>query len=179
MVEYLQLSCPNCQRELRVRRQYVGLQVACSHCGRSFAVELPDDARGAATDAESPSYQTASEADRAALERQITELASELEKLRETELRHTTQLEQQRLESTALRQERDRLAHEFEQAHARNEELVDQIRSLDSKLAQPAAPVAIAADQQSTDELRSQVLKLQIQNDELRSVIHGLGITVG
>jgi chromosome segregation ATPase/DNA-directed RNA polymerase subunit RPC12/RpoP len=304
MVEYLQISCPSCQRTLRVRKQYAGREVACSHCGQSFVVQQPDEPHESAMHPVRHHPQAISEAERESYEKQVADLADELQKVRadhqkiaselavvteqvqrrdaerdqlgnqvkeltaqleqlreqaqvdavlrdeladsqaeleqlraqiqslesrvaaadrlEQELKienvqrdrlneqlqklseevvavrverdrladqdttHTaeleqlhTSLEQFRQESTSLRQERDRHAQEANQAHARNSELAEKIRTLESKLAQPTTSLDVPADQRPLEELRSQVLKLQIQNEELRSVIHGLGITVG
>jgi myosin protein heavy chain len=99
--------------------------------------------------------------------------------IREAEKSFATEVEQLRQEVATLRQERDRVSQEAKQAHHRADELAEEIRSLESKLAQRPAPIDIAADQQPAGELRNQLRALEIQNEELRSVIRGLGITVG
>jgi chromosome segregation ATPase len=113
------------------------------------------------------------------LSEEVTTVRSERDHLANQEHRLSDDLEQLRQESTALRQERDRFAEEAEQAHDRISELAEEVRSLESKVAQSTVPTEVTADQQPPEELRSQLRKLQIQNEELRSVIHGLGITVG
>ncbi|MCH5373687.1 MAG: hypothetical protein JJ992_06900 [Planctomycetes bacterium] len=48
---YFQQPCPTCGRRLRILVQYLGWQVACPHCGRSFVardVSQDDDETGEA-----------------------------------------------------------------------------------------------------------------------------------
>src|SRR4051812_32840945 len=40
---HIEVACPNCQRVLRARREYVGRTVACKHCGTPFPLLVPDD----------------------------------------------------------------------------------------------------------------------------------------
>jgi predicted Zn finger-like uncharacterized protein len=76
MVEYLRIPCPNCQHVLRVRKQYIGIEVTCTRCDHSFVVQEPtDDVATSPNDAEAAS--------RAAYEKQITELKSDLDRVRE------------------------------------------------------------------------------------------------
>src|SRR5215475_1411024 len=41
---YIDLSCPNCQRLLRVRTEYAGKRIACKHCSHAFVAGVPADA---------------------------------------------------------------------------------------------------------------------------------------
>jgi chromosome segregation ATPase len=77
MVEYLHIPCPSCRQVLRVRKQYVGIEVTCTRCGQSFLVEAPQDqpAEGAT--------RTTSELSHEACERQIAELKAEIGRVSE------------------------------------------------------------------------------------------------
>jgi chromosome segregation ATPase len=39
--QYLELACPNCQRSLRVRTEYLGKRIVCKHCQRQFTPVAP------------------------------------------------------------------------------------------------------------------------------------------
>src|SRR5262249_36727141 len=41
---YIDLSCPNCQRPLRVRTEYAGQRIACKHCSHAFVAGVPAEA---------------------------------------------------------------------------------------------------------------------------------------
>lgn len=236
MVEYLQITCPSCQHSLRVRKQYAGLQVACSRCGHRFVVNQPVEPREPTAPPQSQSLQVTPEVDREAYEKQIAALTDELEKVRvelqkskaeqsntaeqllrtQSERDHlldqcgtnTTELEglrgrvsdlERRMEAARehheatsgnLRQEFDAARRDWQaerqslelrvkQAHDRNSELSEEIRSLESKLAQQTTLADNAADLRPTDELKRQLSQLRAENAELRAVIQGLGISVG
>src|SRR5262245_5514260 len=38
LARYLPLSCPQCQRELQVRAEYLNRRVSCNHCQHTFPV---------------------------------------------------------------------------------------------------------------------------------------------
>jgi chromosome segregation ATPase len=104
MVEYVKLSCPGCGRELRVRKQYAGFEVKCSHCEQPFLVPMSDSRSGAVTLAVA-SPPADREAERAAerAKARCAELERELER---------AEAETERLASELARavQERDRVA---------------------------------------------------------------------
>jgi chromosome segregation ATPase len=43
MVDYLRIPCPNCKHLLRVRKQYIGIEVTCTRCSHDFVVQDPGD----------------------------------------------------------------------------------------------------------------------------------------
>ena len=45
---HVQVACPNCRHELRVRAEYIGLTVACKYCDNPFLVQLEDVAAASA-----------------------------------------------------------------------------------------------------------------------------------
>jgi hypothetical protein len=46
MPAYLELSCPGCLRDLRIRESYLGQVVLCNHCDRSFIPRAVDEFAG-------------------------------------------------------------------------------------------------------------------------------------
>lgn len=43
MIKYLRICCPNCRRRLKVRLEYIKLQVVCNHCHEPFVAEPVDE----------------------------------------------------------------------------------------------------------------------------------------
>ena len=43
MPDYVHLTCPNCPRTLRVRREYLGRSIVCNHCEKPFRAEAPSE----------------------------------------------------------------------------------------------------------------------------------------
>jgi len=41
MSTHVVIACPRCRKDLRARREYVGRQVSCKHCGHTFTIEDP------------------------------------------------------------------------------------------------------------------------------------------
>src|SRR4051812_1633402 len=43
MSTHIQIDCPNCRRSLKVRREYIGKNVSCKHCGIAFRIPSPPE----------------------------------------------------------------------------------------------------------------------------------------
>src|SRR4051794_14679297 len=43
MSTHIQIDCPNCRRSLKVRREYIGKNVSCKHCGIAFKIPSPPE----------------------------------------------------------------------------------------------------------------------------------------
>jgi DNA-directed RNA polymerase subunit RPC12/RpoP len=49
MQPYLQMKCPQCQKDLRVRSEYINRRVTCKHCQHTFMVTTPPVATSVAS----------------------------------------------------------------------------------------------------------------------------------
>src|SRR5262245_7200523 len=77
MVAYLHIPCPKCKHVLRVRRQYIGIEVTCLRCDESFVVREADDQAASKESASLPP--AASDID----QKEMASLKAELNRVRE------------------------------------------------------------------------------------------------
>lgn len=77
MPNYLHIPCPNCHHVLRIREQYVGIEVTCMRCNHSFLVQAPSESAN-----DTPTAITAP-VDHSECERRLADVTAELNQIRQ------------------------------------------------------------------------------------------------
>jgi DNA repair exonuclease SbcCD ATPase subunit len=166
MADYLHIPCPNCKHTLRVRRQYIGIEVTCQRCNRSFIVEAPPEDNVAEREASAANHEE--------YEKRIAGLQAELDELRKGQAQfiaaHESMIEQLTTDASNVAAARD-------QALDRVAALEEQLRTLSSRSDQStskkhqANEARIAGLQTELDELRkthaASVASHETMNNEL------------
>jgi chromosome segregation ATPase len=190
MADYYRLPCPNCGQKLRIRDQYVGLNVACKHCGRGFLFDPkqhgvePDGG----SSAPAPPTPTSDGETIERLEREVVGLREELH----AALSAAARAAEERSAARLTRDERDRLSHEHEETlraldherslaasladelqrlRAERDEVVAEVESLRAECEAARHELREAVDRHESDiaEHRGAVESLQADRDRLEA----------
>src|SRR5262249_21174217 len=116
MSTHFETICPNCQRPLRVRLEYVGKRVACRHCNQAFKIPPPGEAAQPPSAAAHGPETIAAPHD----DLKVVSLRRELEQARlEVEIEHSeieslrAKLAEHEQQASLHQAERDRLGREI------------------------------------------------------------------
>src|SRR4051812_19963269 len=112
MSPYLHMNCPRCQKELRVRSEYVNRRVTCKHCQHIFTVTGPPATSAAASPPATPNLAPRVEA----LEQELRQSRAALEAAQVERRTAGQQLEQKREELEQVRAHLKETATALEQA---------------------------------------------------------------
>jgi chromosome segregation ATPase len=173
MADYLELTCPGCQRKLRIRTKYIGLRVACSHCQHNFLVEAPE---GTAASGPTPSGYAPAPPDLAAEQQRVAELDSELqqlrqqladraaecaqatEQLREAETRHAEERRELEADRSRIEEQVEQLKRQVQEAHELQPRLA-QVREAEQRLESELSRIRAEAEglQRERDEALGQL----------------------
>ncbi len=160
------IACPSCRKDLKARREYVGRQVSCKHCGNTFTIRDPEasgttaapvgaeagDALEAATTLKGAGSEVSNDllaslvAERDRLKAELAELRAEPDRPRVESSEPVTDAEAvdsgaiSRLEAELeqVRAERDRLAEGRREAEGQAERLRQSVHELERAAAETA-----------------------------------------
>ncbi|MBV8269417.1 MAG: hypothetical protein JO252_24095 [Planctomycetaceae bacterium] len=150
---HLRMPCPHCGRELRIRNEYLGLNIGCKHCHHTFRArqeDLLDPLPRAA-----PPVPAADPHGEGQAAGRIQELQRELQHV-------CSQLTEQVSRHTATLQELQAVEDRFAQAEVRAVELQEHLEILlERHLRAAAATSESAATRSERDALRAEVERLR------------------
>ncbi|SIO61870.1 hypothetical protein SAMN05444166_6881 [Singulisphaera sp. GP187] len=155
MSEHVIISCSHCQRELRVRVEYLGQKVVCNHCGYFFVAEARAELSTAFV---SSLNSTPSKNHRPANAPPTT--ASQDQEREQNELRE---------EVLRLKTENERLASRFVTANYQRVSLQMRAEDLESQLQRALEHLRLIQDELAASEAdRSELSRLRVEAFALR-----------
>ncbi|WP_406696022.1 hypothetical protein V5E97_34000 [Singulisphaera sp. Ch08] len=150
MSEHVLISCNQCQRELRVRVNYLGQKVVCNHCGHLFVAEAREDFNSVSIASVGVAEQNPAESP---VRTEVQE--QEIQQLKE--------------ELCELKTENDRLASRFVAANYQRVSLHLRAENLESQLRQAIEHIRLVQDDLAACEVvRSEANRLRVEAFALR-----------
>lgn len=160
MPEHVLISCNQCQRELRVRVNYLGQAVECNHCGHLFVAEVRENTKLASV----------------ASSTSVRFVRSDPAEPPMTPDVHDQELQQLKKDHLRLKSENDRLASRLAAANSQRLSLQLRVEDLESQLRRAHEHVQLIQDELAACEVgRSELDRLRIESFALREkAVHAL-----
>src|SRR5438094_5954977 len=134
MVEYFGMPCPNCRRDLRIRREYAGRFIACSYCHHTFRPTAPAPLVSQLDEAAVRQLE-AVRAERDRVQEELQKVRTQLE----AEAAQKEQLTQLQTQVAAVQAERDQIRAAWQGEVQQREQLVTQLAELQHALTEAKA----------------------------------------
>jgi chromosome segregation ATPase len=184
MHQFIEMSCPQCQRALRIRASYVGLRLACKHCQHKFRVSednlpaqtVPTQQSVSAKEDDLTKSRPESVATVAVNDPSAPQLQLALANLTASEERlkllqgKIDQARNDRQQALNLRQELDGIVSERDalrdQIHCLQQKIAQVEASKDHDLAEANHQVAAARAERDAEAARAQQLQSRIEDLE-------------